>query len=246
MALNKKGSYTVEASIVMPILILAMIALISIVMIYAIGENIVFSMCDEVMFSEIESMYIDDPVSLPALTLIRVNSENPGLSYAVVTGYDYRHEEDGMTDLISIEVSGSYNMAGPFSGFFAVRERVRGRAFTGLYKPTPEGDNPAEEDDPEIVYVFPMHGEKYHNRECAFLNPACQQVFLTEKIKKKFGPCAICKSIEAKVGESVYCFFGTGTVYHRGNCSMVDKYYVEIEKKDALAQGYMPCTACGG
>ena len=144
----------------------------------------VFSMCDEMMLSEIESMYIDDPVSLPALTLIRLNSENPGLSYAVVTGYDYRHEEDGMSDLISIEVSGSYNMVGPFSGFFALKERVRGRAFTGLYKPTPEGDNPDQDDDPEIVYVFPMHGEKYHNRECSFLNPACQQVFLTEKIKK--------------------------------------------------------------
>lgn len=244
--MNKKGRFTVEAAIVMPILILAMIALISIVNIYATGENMVFSMCDEMMLSEIEAAYIEDPVSLPALTLARVNTENKGLSYAVVTEYDYRHEHGGMSDLISIEVSGTYRMVGPFSGFFAVEERVRGRAFTGLYKPTPSGDNPAEDDDPHIVYIFPMHGEKYHNRECPFLNPACQQVFLTDKIKNKFGPCSICKSIEAKVGESVYCFFGSGTVYHRGNCSMVDKYYVEIEKKDALARGYMPCMACGG
>ena len=244
--MNKKGSFTVEAAIVLPVLILSLLALISIVSIYATGENMVFSMCDEMMLADIKTAFSEESLSLPAMTLLRVNSENPGLSYALVTEYDYLHEEDGMKDLISMRISGSHNVPGPFSGFLVLDEKVRGRAFTGLYKPTPEGDNPAEEDYPEIVYVFPMRGEKYHNRECTFLNPACQQVFLTEKIKSKFGPCSLCKSIEAKPGESVYCFFNDGNVYHRGKCSMVDKYYIEIEKKDALAEGYMPCMACGG
>lgn len=245
---TRRGSYTVEAAIVMPIFILAMIALVSVVLVFATGENMVFSMCDQHILADIEASAMEEGITLPVATLLRVKEENPGLSYALVTDYQYLHEEDGMTGLISMEISGSYKLANillfPVGG--EVSERVRSRAFTGLYKPTPEGDNLAEDDEPEIVYVFPMHGEKYHNRECPFLNPACQRVFLTEDVQNQFAPCSICKSQDAKEGESVYCFFKEGKVYHYGKCSMVDKYYVEIEKKDALAQCYMPCMTCGG
>ena len=241
---GRKGSYMVEAAFVMPILVLAMITLINVVLVFAAGENVAFSMCDQHVLADIEAASVQEGVSLPVATIIRVKRENPNLSYVLLTDYQYLHEEDGMDNLISMELTGKYNLAG-FGGV-DISERVRSRAFTGVYKPTPEGDDMAEDDEAEIVYIFPMHGEKYHNRECPFLNPACQRVFLTKDLQGKFNPCSICKSHEAKIGESVYCFFNDGKVYHYGKCSMVDKYYVEIEKKDALAQGYMPCISCGG
>ena len=245
---KKQGGYTLEAAFVMPIFIIAMVALISVVLVFATGENIVFSMCDQHVLADIEAAMLNEGVSLPVSTLVRVKHENPNLSFVMVTDYQYLHEEDGMKDLISMEISGNCKLANIFllPGASRVSERVRSRAFTGLYKPTPEGDNMTDEDEPEIVYIFPMHGEKYHNIDCPFLNPACQRVFLTEDIHTRFTACSICKSDDAKVGESVYCFFNDGKVYHYGKCSMVDKYYVEIEKKDALAQGYMPCRSCGG
>ena len=245
---KRNGSYTVEAAFVMPIFIVSMIMLISVVLVFATGENVVFSMCDQHVLADIEAAALHEGVSLPLATIIRVKEENPRLSSVMVTDFRYLHEEDGMTDLISMEISGNYRLANILliPGMGNISERVRSRAFTGLYKPTPEGDSMTEEDDPEIVYVFPMHGEKYHNRECPFLNPACQRVFLTSDVKKKFNACSICKSHDADIGESVYCFFNDGKVYHYGKCSMVDKYYIEMEKKDALAQGYMPCIKCGG
>lgn len=245
---NKKGSYIVEAAIVMPIFIIAMVCLVSIVAIYSAGENVFFSACDELMLADIEASIIKDSVTLPVALMARTKLENPELSYVVLTDYRYLHEEGLMEDLISVELSGKYKLTNLFflPSIFNVSERVRGRAFIGLYKPTPEGDDMMDDDDPELVYVFPMRGEKYHNRECSFLNPACQRVFLTQDIQGKFTPCSICKSGEVQVGESVYCFFNAGKVYHRGKCSQVDKYYVEIDKRDALSQGYMPCMACGG
>ena len=244
---NKRGSYIVEAGMVLPILILSMICLVSIVSMYSTGENVFFSSCDEVLLSCVKSSVLKESISLPASIMLRARSENPNLSYVAVTDYGYLYDEGYMSDLISIEVSGKHKS--PASMFFIdnlISERIMGRAFTGLYKPTPQGDSMLDGEDADIVYVFPMRGEKYHNRECAFLNPACQRVFLTQDIKNKYSPCSICKSGNSKIGESVYCFFNTGEVYHTGKCSQVDKYYVEMDKKDALQQGYMPCVACGG
>ena len=244
---NKRGSYIAEAAMVLPILILAMVCLLSVVSVYAVGENVFFSTCDELIFAESRAALVKDSASLPIASLARAKLENSEITYVLVTDYGYLHEEGMMKDLISIEISGGIKIPGPFSWFGSTlfSEAIRGRAFTGLYKPTPTGDN-MEEGELELVYVFPMRGEKYHNRECAFLNPACQRVFLTKDIQNRFKACSICKSGETRIGENVFCFFNTGNVYHTGKCSQVDKYFVEIDKRDALSQGYMPCAACGG
>lgn len=246
--MNKKGSYLVEAAMVFPIFVIATIILFTIVSMFAAAENTVFSVCDQLRLADLEAAFVKEAISLPMATIIRVKGENPGFSHVLVTDYDYLHEADGMKDLISISLSGNYKLLNliPIPRLNIVTERVRSRAFTGLYNPTSSGDSLSEPDYPDKVYVFPAYGGRYHNRNCSFLNPACQRVFLTDKIKQDFNPCSICGSGEVQVGSSVYCFFTAGEVYHKSGCSMVSKYFEEMERADAVAHGYIPCAACGG
>lgn len=242
MTLNKKGGYLVEASVILPLFFISMLVLISIVSMFAAAENAVFSMCDQHMMADMEAAFVKDGATLPALTIVRLKDENPGFGTVVPIDYSYLHSDGDMDDLISLSVYAAYKVP-LFSP--KIIEGVRSRAFTGSYK-SGVGASLDEDDESDIVYVFPMYGERYHNRECGFLNPACQQVFLTDKVKNKFAPCEICGSEKAEIGTSVYCFNASGRVYHMGSCHMVDRYFVEIERKDAEGKGYLPCASCGG
>ena len=246
---NKKGMYILEASLVIPPLIIVMILLISVISMVSAAEKALFVMGEELKFADIKAAFKEDPVTTPLLVQRRILKDSPDVEKAVLVDYGYLYSEMGMDDLISMEFilyrSGT-NPLGRIS-FFTVSQRVKSRAFTGLNRSDDYGEHHLSQyERSEIVYVFPNRGEKYHNRSCPFLNPACEKVFLTKSIKNGFKSCTLCKSGSSSLGDVVFCFFNDGKVYHLGSCSIVDKYYVEMEKKDAESRGYVPCGSCGG
>ena len=246
---NKKGVYILEAAIIVPPLIIAMVLLISVVSMIGAAEKALFAMGDELKFAGIKSAFSDEGLSTPLMIKHRISNENPIVGNVSFSDYGYLHSEKGVEDLISVGVNLSYSGINPLgsSSFFSVEQRVRSRAFTGLDRSGDFGEHALSGyEKSEIVYIFPNHGEKYHNRSCGFLNPASERVFLTKDIKAKFRACSICHSGSSSLGDVVFCFFTDGKVYHLGKCSAVDKYYTEIEKKDAEARGYLPCASCGG
>ena len=245
--IDKRGSYILEASIVLPCFVIAMILLISVIPVIAAAENSLFAMGDEVRLAGISAVYTKEVTVLPVTVISRVKRENNVVDSVGITDYGFLHSAGNMDDLISIGVSLNYSKRNPLGlfSFLRVEQRVRGRAFTGKYRSDEDGGGIGEENS-HIVYVFPNRGEKYHNRACPFLNPACQKVFLTKSIRNRFRPCTTCNSSSASLGSQVFCFFTDGEVYHLGNCSAVDKYYIEMEQKDAEARGYSCCLSCGG
>ena len=61
----KRGSYIVEATIVVPVFILAVLMLISIIPIAASCENVIFSSADELRLESVKSAFRKNRAALP-------------------------------------------------------------------------------------------------------------------------------------------------------------------------------------
>lgn len=248
--IGKRGSYILEAVIVLPPFVLAMILIIMIVPVTACFENSVFALCDEMRAEDIRAAYADDGPYAAAKVLSRIRKENGRLGSVRMSGYRYKFCDDGICDLIEMAVTSSYNGSGILKGVGSIsfEALVRSRAFTGSIHDAdkaPEGYFERDEKE-DTVYVFPRRGERYHNYDCPFLHPAYRMVYLTPSIRKHFKPCSICDSADMQDGQAVCCFFDSGGCYHRASCPSVDKYYVEMSREDAENKGYSPCLTCGG
>ena len=46
-------------------------------------------------------------------------------------------------------------------------------------------------------------------------------------------------------GAVVY-YFRYGEAYHEAGCSTIEKYVVNMDRRDAEKRGYLPCSKCGG
>ena len=243
---NKKGVYILEAAVVIPIFVLVMVALISIIPVIGAAENALFAIGDELRKADIRAAFIEEPVSLPLMVESRVTGENRIVDNVYITDLKYLESGPYMDDLIGVKVRLKYSKRSIFGalGLLKVEQGGLSRAFTGKDRRGETGLGEDEEYDP--VYIFPNRGVRYHNKSCPFLNPACQKVVLTYGIRSKFQPCSHCKSDGAELGSQVFCFFTDGKVYHLGNCNDVDKYYVEMNRREAISKGYTPCGSCGG
>lgn len=249
IGIGRKGSYILEGSLVIPPLILVMVLLISAVSLIASGEKALFVMGEELKLAGIKAAFLEEPVTTPIAVKMRIAEDSNLVDEVGISEYGYLYDSHGIQDLISLGISLKHSGLNPLGkmSLLKIEQRVIARAFTGLNREGDHGENALTgHETSEIVYIFPKRGEKYHKRNCPFLNPACQKVFLTADVKRRFKACTNCKSGSAKVGDVVFCFFTDGKVYHLGSCSQVDKYYVEIEKKDAESRGYSPCGTCGG
>jgi len=122
------------------------------------------------------------------------------------------------------------------------------RAFVGMSN---EGDvKPFDEmernDDGNTVWIFPRAGERYHDEHCAYIENNPREVLLDKSVRGRYTPCKLCKPSEKRDGTLVYCFETSGKAYHVGECTIVDRYVIEIGKEDAEKKGYTPCSKCGG
>lgn len=245
---NKKGSYILEAVIVIPIFIVAVTALMSIVPITATCENMVFAAADEMRLESVKCAFRENPAALPVMAEHRIRKENTKLTAYRTSGYRYLYENNGIEDLISLSFEAEFSEKNPVVLFQSVifGGSITGRAFTGKLhkKPPDEGTNFPEED--EIVCIFPEWGKRYHGKNCTYVKSACKMTYLSQDTKKGLKPCELCNASQAQIGSPVFYFPASGNAYHTGECRTVERYYVEIGKKDAVQKGYTPCTKCGG
>ena len=247
--LNKKGTYILEASIIVPAFVMVMALLISVISAISSGEKALFIMGEELKIANIKSAFTEEAISLPLIVKNRVERDSNQIDSVKIVDYGYLYEDMGIDDLISISIRLDHTGLNPLGklSLFCVEQRVMSRAFTGLDRTGDHGEHALTGYEiSKIVYVFPNRGTRYHNRNCPFLNPACEKVFLNSDVKSRFKACEACHSNSASKGDVVFCFFTDGKVYHLGSCSQVDKYYVEMERRDAEARGYSACASCGG
>lgn len=246
---SKKGAAILEAVLILPAFIAAMALLLQIFPLLAAWEDACFITCQELKLENIRAHFVKNPALLPLKTDIRLQKSKGPMRTCLVTGYDYLYDTDLMDDLLCVQISGSFRAANPMGGTSGTGlcTRIGSRAFTGsIRKAEPGPDDFTRDQAADPVYIFPKWGKRYHKLSCSFLHPCCRKTYLNARILKDFRPCHLCRADEMQVGDPVFCFFTDGSVYHRGGCSQVDKYYEEIEREDAQRQGYEACATCGG
>lgn len=263
---STKGFLMVEAALILPIFILALLFLILLIPIAGVeAETLVIyaeetqktakeayiteqvktedQFAEEILTSAITERLLESRISK------RINTELQLAKEVDLTEFRYLYSEDGMTGLISGTLSYWVDIPLPF-----VKRQLRftrqlvSRGFIGATDHTdPLGFDLMESvEASSTVYVFPRAGEKYHNQTCRLLHAQAVETFLTPGLKKEYQPCSICMAESLPLGTKVYVFPNTGEVYHRSTCPLVDRYVVPMELVDAIRDGYKPCSYCRG
>lgn len=247
--LNDKGSYLVEASIIIPIVLVAVMTVAAMCKVYSVSEKIVFKGVDEGRLSMINSYIIDNDITLSARLRERLKDEKH-ISAVTVTGFKSGFAKDREDSLISYNVDYRVQSSLPLP---MIREITRNkdflcRKFIGAkVNKNPFSFERMDEDEEGItVSIFPYDGERYHRKTCTYVDPKPLIIALSDEIKNNYKSCENCNSNKCNNGENIYVFPQYGTAYHRKNCWTVRKNVSCITLASARDKGYLACSKCGG
>ncbi|QIB69274.1 hypothetical protein Ami103574_08035 [Aminipila butyrica] len=249
---TKKGNIGVETAILLPLVVLSILTIAYLIKVDCAGEAIISAAFDETRRLSIESY--TGPGQLAAIGFpgrvekrLRQETSCKGIS---VERFRYLYGNGYMDKLISFQVEYEMDPHFPISFYdvFQGKERILARAFVGSsrYGLPGEFSQMEQQEDSEIVWIFPVAGKKYHQENCSYIKVAATETILNSSIKKRFKPCSICEAAELEKGNVIYCFYNQGQSYHRPSCPSVERYVREIEKSQAIQRGYTPCLKCGG
>lgn len=245
---NKRGSYITEASISLPIFIIAIIVMSSVILMYACIENSTFIIATELRRASCEALLGDEASIVPGRIIRRIKAHSQ-VSNIRIDEYGYRKEFLNNDEIILIRLRLLLRTDNPI-GIASEAESTLScvtRAYVGkIGQYEPMSAEEFEETGDETVFVFPKAGERYHNKVCNVLKAASKAVALTESVRKTYSSCSICKSGGTGNGSLVYVFPSSGEAYHLPSCKALDRNYIEIMKRTARKRGYTPCLKCGG
>lgn len=238
---TKKGSHTIEAAIVLPLVILAILSLGYIMQADARWENCIYCAADEC--SRLAAT--GEPASGFTAGIAaenRIMNEANSPDYVNVTGLI-------CSDITSFNLNANVELKLPagFDRVLSYEGKIKYRCFCGsTYTRKSLGTEGLEAYDEENpVWIFPRSGEKYHSENCTYVKATVTGVILSPDIRKKYTSCGLCSSGEMKSGSVVFVFRSENTAYHRSTCSSIDRHTAVIDKKDAIKRGYTPCGKCG-
>ena len=246
---TKKGSVTVEAAIILPLFIIAVLTIGYTIKLIETEEAVINGAADEARY--ISAYAYIEKTGLGVKTRIekRIKNDKSAESFAV-RRLRYLYSNFNNTGLISIDMAYTVKNRMPvrMRGDF---HRETGIMFRGFVGRNNKGqifsfDMMQTSDDGTTVWVFPVAGEKYHSENCSYIKVYPVQTILTDEVRQHYSPCRLCRPDEHGNGHIVYCFKKTGKAYHSADCSTVDRYVVEMTRYEAVAEGYSRCSKCGG
>lgn len=247
---SKRGYITLEASIILPIFIIAILALGYYIKVFAIMEEVTYSIMDETSLLASEA-YVKSNAPLFEKNLKnRIVNDSPDAENLKINKVRYLYYDGDLDDLISVSVEYDIDAGFPLGIGHTIKlnPRVKCRGFTGVEKSADAMSFEEMESEGvwDPVWIFPMSGEKYHKEDCTYVTANAREMVLTGNVKKKYSPCSLCNAENLSMGEFVYCFTENGAVYHRESCRLITRYTIEINRSEAISKGYIPCSKCGG
>lgn len=266
-----KASMTVEAAIVLPLLLFFFINLMSSIEMMRLHSNLqlalwetgyrmtIYNYAYETLKDGMTSKGEDFNQLLEGAIGVVYNNlfaRNEVIDYV---GEEYlmksplTYGADGLIFLESsimerdyVDLAVTYEVSAPiqFVGFpsFRMSNRFYGKAWTGY---TILEDDVEKEED--IVYVT-EHGSVYHTtRECSYLKRLVETVsslevhYIRNETGQNYSLCSLCKN--SPVGRVVYITAG-GFRYHlQKNCTAITRMIIPIDVDSA--RQYRPCNRCG-
>ncbi|MDO4553356.1 MAG: hypothetical protein Q4C22_07460 [Bacillota bacterium] len=268
---KKRGSLTVEAAILLPLFLLAILTIGYLIRMTATGEGVFHVLADQSgavaaaaclggldpegegpeLPGEFSAAGMVRRTAVIAELKERIEAETRGRAESVrVSEYQYLYEEGSLDGQIRIGVS--YRVSIPFDlgryDSLSFTDVLQTRGFIGAAAKSPAGD-PAElekESFAHPVYVFPKYGERYHEPGCSRVASCSEERFLTRSLRSQYEACKVCSPASLPEGSRVYCFPETGEVFHRGSCPSVERHVCEMDRAEALKKGYSACQLCRG
>lgn len=245
MKYKKKASMTVEAALILPIFLFAMI------LVGYLGQMI---RCQDEVQSALTRLareasaeygvYESSLLKSKAYYIAKLNSYISGSAGKVTLFQSHFLEENDEIDLVAV-----YQMSTPFSimglGNFRFRQRVHTRAFTGVDRRSKEN---IQEDC--IVYVTDT-GRVYHRTlECNYLRLSISKVLYRdlENLRNdsggKYKSCERCTKGRELTGNDVIWITNYGDRFHTsGSCSGLKRNIREIRLSEVGSRP--PCSKCG-
>jgi hypothetical protein len=254
--IQRRGSIAVESAILLPLFIIGILTIGYLLKFCMISEGVHHALSDEAHKIMAEAPLLPYPIFGEQDIVKRINDESRGEAQNVRVGrFLYRMpgiSKSGQiyTDLIAASVSFETPLKLPrlFISELEGERTILCRAFVGMEQQgSPKPFSEMEEDDSGgTVWIFPRAGERYHDEHCAYIENNPREVLLDKNVRSRYTPCKLCKPDARRDGTLVYCFFTSGKAYHSGECTIVERYVIEIGKEEAESQGYTACSKCGG
>jgi hypothetical protein len=247
---TKKGYVTLEAAIILPVFILAVVSLMYYINILSIQENVFNTTLDEASRLASKASVVKTAPGFKSVVIKRVQSENAAINYAKIDKFKYLYFDGDLNNMIVIDSDYRIDLSLPagFAHGYPINVRIKCRGFTGVRKngDTMTFEEMESEGNWDPVWIFPMSGEKFHDAGCSYVKVNAREMVLTGMLKNKYDACTLCDAATVTTGSYVYCFEENGTVYHRETCKKIKRYTIEVNREEAVGKGYTPCSKCGG
>ena len=245
---NKKGVYTIEAAICLPLVMLAVITLGYFIEADAAWENSMNAAFRECSYAQCSGLDLSK-----AAMGVKLRRDAAGFGQDVrlnLSGRRYSYSDGRHTDLNSFRLRAEVDLALPlhFGRTFAYEDLIKYRDFVGLkHSRTPLGAEGLEQSEESTeVWIFPQRGTRYHDKNCTYVKATVHSCILTSTLRRQYEPCGMCGSGSLPSGSVVFCFYGDDTCYHRGNCRSIRRHTIVVDRGEAEEKGYTPCSKCGG
>ncbi len=247
---SRRGHYIIEATMLLPLVLLMILALGYFTKAAGSWENCFHCAADESCRAAAMACDGVSGYTAPARIRRRIENDVTGISDYHVRGFLCGYSADGLDQLSSYTLSCSSDLRLPagFGNLFEFSSRIRYRNFVGRKTSgDPLGTEGLEDGLPaDPVWVFPRSGEKYHTENCTYVKASVHQAVLTSSLRSRYASCSACHSQTCENGSVVYCFDGEDTAFHRGSCRTIQRQTTVIDRTEAMQKGYTPCSKCGG
>lgn len=247
---TKKGYFTLETAVFLPVFILGVLAIGVLILFQGTEEKAGQIVLDELEKTSAKAYILPVAPGFSSRVEKRMRQELDGVDSVQIERFRYLYANGTEKGLIylSVVVRNSTHLPKPFQKTAESRKTLKCRGLIGRENknsivPFDEMEQYAES---TRVWVFPSAGKRYHKENCTYVKANAKQYVLQKQIKRKYRPCASCKSEYLPIGSLVFCFTGSGESYHKGTCKTVNRYVKEMEKEEAQKRGYTPCSKCGG
>ena len=248
MRRSTRGSYTLEAALILPVLILAMLTMGYFIKVEGTWENVINGVGDELHVAAMKGY--DGISGTPSGTSLkkRVMEENPDLDELSISRSFLGNGLEEGVHAYRIRAGISLAMPMGLGRDHKLEAGLKYRSFIGKRSDgTGMGREALRTDaDARPVVIFPQMGERYHSASCTYVKASVEKTVLTGELKRKYGACGLCDSGKLPDGSIVFCYGNDGTAYHRGSCRSINRQTVTVDRSEAIEKGYTPCSKCGG
>lgn len=255
LIIDTKASFTVEASVVLPIVIFICVFVLMFFRILSVQWGVGTALQEVArrasVYGDVLSGSEGDGVGILSTGVMVATAESEIISKNVpvkfitngqlgINLFTSKVDERDIDLVATYRIKMPMDIFGNQSMFFKQRARVR--RWTG-YDPHEEG-----EEEGEKVYVTAT-GTAYHRRlNCTYLNPSVSPVAPSNLGSKrnesggKYYPCERCMKISA----NVYYITTYGDVYHTSlTCSSLKRSISKVLLEEAIKSGHHACSKCG-